>query len=316
MAEFRSNGIVQTDGTDLQRLHALYGLTEEDLARIKRYGERIVPRLDTMVERFYDWLARHPDFSLFFSSSEKLVKVKELQRKYWLEFMSGRVDDAYVARRRLVGETHARIGLSLETYLAAMNCSLQILLDLLHEDAEGAELVPTAAALTKLMHLDLSIVVGTFNTRTQAIITEQTESLLQMSTPVTRLWDDVLLMPIVGIIDSRRANEIMNTMLSAIAETQAKASILDIRGVAVVDTAVANHLIKITKATKLMGCECTISGISPAIAQTMVELGIEVGEIHTTATLGDALRYAFTLAGISIIDAGASGGCGAPRTGA
>jgi len=316
MTDSSSNGIAQTGSDELQRLLSLYGLTEEDLGRIQRYGERTVSRLGTVVDRFYEWLERQPDFSLFFTSPDKLVKVKDLQRAYWQEFMSGRIDEAYVARRKLVGETHARIGLSLDTYLAAMNRSLQIFLDLLHEDGVGADEVPTAAALTKLLHLDLSIVVGTFNTRTQAIITEQTESLLQMSTPVTRLWDDVLLMPIVGIIDSKRANEMMNTMLSAIVETQAKASILDIRGVAVVDTAVANHLIKITKATKLMGCECTISGISPAIAQTMVELGIEVGDIHTTAALGDALRYAFTLAGISIIEAGTSGAHGAPQTNA
>jgi rsbT co-antagonist protein RsbR len=312
MTEFSANGMTQTDSIEAQRLLSLYSLNEEDLGRIQRYGERAAARLGTLVDRFYEWLERQPDFPLFFTSPEKLVKVKDQQREYWREFMSGQVDEAYVARRRLVGETHARIGLSLDTYLAAMNRSLQILLELLHEDGEKTEEIPTAVALTKLLHLDLSIVVGTFNMRTQAIITEQTESLLQMSTPVTRLWDDVLLLPIVGIIDSKRANEIMNSMLSAIAQTQAKASILDIRGVAVVDTAVANHLIKITKATKLMGCECTISGISPAIAQTMVELGIEVGDIHTTATLGDALRYAFTLAGISIIDARASGGHGAP----
>jgi len=310
MSDSNRTGASRDRETDAARLLALNSIGSDDLERIRGYGERSATRVDTIVDRFYQWLETQRDFSVFFTSPEKLVKVKDLQREYWGEFISGQVDDAYVARRKLVGETHARIGLSLETYLAAMNRSLQILLDLLHEEDEGAQDVLTAAALTKMLHLDLSIVVSTFNMRTQAIISEQTESLLQMSTPVTRLWDNVLLMPIVGIIDSKRANEIMNTMLGAIAETQAMASILDIRGVAVVDTAVANHLIKITKATKLMGCECTISGISPAIAQTMVELGIEVGDIHTTATLGDALRYAFALAGISISEAARSGGHG------
>ena len=85
----------------------------------------------------------------------------------------------------------------------------------------------------------------------------------------------------------------MTAMLERIAESRATQFILDISGVAVVDTAVANHLIKITKATHLMGCECTISGVSPAIAQTVVELGIEVGDVRTTATLQDALADAF-----------------------
>ncbi len=92
----------------------------------------------------------------------------------------------------------------------------------------------------------------------------------------------------------------MNATLGKVAETQARVAILDISGVGVVDTAVANHLIKITKATRLMGCETTISGISPAIAQTVVELGIDVGDVHTTATLRDALAYAFRTAGMDI----------------
>jgi rsbT co-antagonist protein RsbR len=92
----------------------------------------------------------------------------------------------------------------------------------------------------------------------------------------------------------------MNAMLTKISETRARVIILDISGVGVVDTGVANHLIKITKATKLMGCECTISGVSPAIAQTIVELGIDVGEIKTKATLRDALEDAFHATGINL----------------
>ena len=103
------------------------------------------------------------------------------------------------------------------------------------------------------------------------------------------------MLPIVGLIDSRRAQNMMNDVLSKIGETQAKVFVLDISGVAVVDTAVANHLIKITKATKLMGCECIISGLSSAIAQTIVELGVDVGSVRTTATLKDAVTMAFSL---------------------
>jgi rsbT co-antagonist protein RsbR len=108
------------------------------------------------------------------------------------------------------------------------------------------------------------------------------------------------MLPVVGIIDSKRAQDIMHAMLSMIRETKAKVFILDISGVAVVDTAVANHLIKITKATRLMGCECTISGVSPSIAETVVELGIDVGNVSTTASLQDALVFAFAKTGAEI----------------
>jgi methyl-accepting chemotaxis protein len=115
-------------------------------------------------------------------------------------------------------------------------------------------------------------------------------ALLEMSTPVTKIWDGVLFAGIVGIVDSKRAVDIMNKALSSIEDTRANTLLLDIGGVAVVDTAVANHLIKIAKAAVLMGCRTIISGISPAIAQTIAELGIDLGSIQTTSTIESALR--------------------------
>ena len=115
-------------------------------------------------------------------------------------------------------------------------------------------------------------------------------ALLEMSTPVTKIWDGVLFAPIVGIVDSKRSVDIMNKALSSIADTRASTLLLDISGVAVVDTAVANHLIKIARAAVLMGCKTIISGISPAIAQTIAELGIDLGAIQTTSTIESALR--------------------------
>ncbi|MDJ0851143.1 MAG: PAS domain S-box protein [Myxococcota bacterium] len=122
-------------------------------------------------------------------------------------------------------------------------------------------------------------------------------ALLEMSTPVTKIWDGVLFAPIVGIVDSKRSIDIMNKALSSIADTRARTLMLDIGGVAVVDTAVANHLIKIAKAAVLMGCNTIISGISPAIAQTIAELGIDMGSIQTTSTIEAALRESITRPG-------------------
>jgi len=122
-----------------------------------------------------------------------------------------------------------------------------------------------------------------------AEVQKRSLALLEMSTPVTKIWDGVLFAPIVGIVDSKRAVDIMNKALSSIADTRASTLLLDISGVAVVDTAVANHLIKIARAAVLMGCKTIISGISPAIAQTIAELGIDLGSIQTTSTIESAL---------------------------
>ncbi len=133
-----------------------------------------------------------------------------------------------------------------------------------------------------------------------ADITQEVEkrslTMLEMSTPVTKIWDGVLFAPIVGIVDSRRSHDIMSKALSSIVDNRARTLMLDIGGVGVVDTAVANHLIKIAKAAVLMGCKTIISGISPAIAQTITELGIELGAVRTTSTIESALREAITRA--------------------
>nr|MDJ0865945.1 STAS domain-containing protein [Myxococcota bacterium] len=117
-------------------------------------------------------------------------------------------------------------------------------------------------------------------------------ALLEMSTPAAKIWDGVLFMPIVGIVDSRRSTDIMDKALSKIADIQAHTLMLDVSGVAIVDTAVANHLIKVAKAAVLMGCSTIISGISPAIAQTIAELGIDLGSIRTSSNIETALQQA------------------------
>lgn len=155
-------------------------------------------------------------------------------------------------------------------------------------------------ALAKLVHLDTAIVVETYTDIMQRKLTDQHDAMMEMSTPVTTIWTGVLLLPIIGIVDSKRAAEIMHTVLTKINSDRAQVIILDISGVAVIDTAVANHLIKITKAAHLMGCKCTVSGISPAIAQTIVELGIDVTGISSTATIREALSSAFTEIGVQI----------------
>lgn len=280
-----------------QQLLATYRLTTEDLSRVRDHGRDVVPRMDAFVERFYAWMRTLPEFEQFFASPKKLAAVQDQQRDYWVDFFAARVDDSYVERRRQVGEAHARIGLPLPAYFAAMNTSLHLWT---REIPQGTLSGETYESVAKLCHMDTAIVVDTFSSRTSAIIRDQHEAMMEMSTPVTEVWEDVLMLPIVGMIDSRRAQDIMTAVLTRIGETHARSLILDISGVGVMDTAVANHLIKISKASRLMGSTCIISGVSPAIAQTIVELGINVGEVRTTTTLRDALTTALRDAGVEV----------------
>ena len=279
----------------------LYQISKDDFDRIQAFAELARPQMDDLTSEFYAWLGQQPEYDQFFSDKETLKRVVGLQMEYWQDFLTGKVDEAYLEGRRRVGAVHARIGLPLSTYFAAMNMFLLLFAKLLDEaEMEGEARSKTLASLAKLCHLDTAIIVDTYNNFVEETVTAQAKSLMEMSTPVTQIWSGILLLPLVGIIDSKRARDIMNATLTKISETQARIFILDISGVGVVDTAVANHLIKITQATRLMGCECTISGVSPSIAQTIVDLGIDVGRIRTTATMKDALAHALRSVGVEI----------------
>jgi rsbT co-antagonist protein RsbR len=137
------------------------------------------------------------------------------------------------------------------------------------------------------------------NTR-DAVITEQSEQLLELSTPVVKLWDGVVAVPLIGTLDSARSQVVMERLLQMLVDTGSPYAILDITGVPAVDTQVAQHILKTVMAAQLMGAQCIISGIRPQIAQTIVSLGIEFGEIVTKANLSDALQYALRARGIDI----------------
>ncbi len=283
---------------DVQAVMDIYRITDDDLSHVRAFGKAIAPVMEKGIDSWYAWLRTQPDFDLFFSEADTLERVQKLQGEYWNDFMAANVDEQYVAARRRLGETHARIGLPLNTYFAGMNMFLVVFFELL----QRTELPPTdreamMSSIAKLLHFDTAIVVDTYNRLVENTLTAQAKSLMEMSTPVAEIMAGILLLPLVGLIDSKRAQDVMNATLAKISETQAGMFILDISGVGVVDTAVANHLIKITKATRLMGCEATISGVSPAIAQTIVELGIDVGTVRTTSTLRDALAGAIDQAG-------------------
>ena len=142
--------------------------------------------------------------------------------------------------------------------------------------------------------------VDAFQKAREAVIHRQQEELLELSTPVVKLWDGVLALPMIGTLDSARTQIVMESLLQRIVETGAEIAILDITGVPTVDTLVAQHLLKTVTAIRLMGADCIISGVRPQIAQTIVHLGVDLQGITTKATLADALALAFKRSGFAV----------------
>ena len=134
----------------------------------------------------------------------------------------------------------------------------------------------------------------------EALIGRQQQELLELSTPVVQLWDGVLALPLIGTLDSSRTQVVMQNLLEAIVKTRSDIAIIDITGVPVVDTLVAQHLLKTVAAARLIGAECMISGIRPQIAQTIIHLGVELTDVITKATLADAFALALRRMGCAV----------------
>jgi rsbT co-antagonist protein RsbR len=140
----------------------------------------------------------------------------------------------------------------------------------------------------------------TYSAAREKIISDQAEELLELSTPVVKLWEGILSVPLIGTLDSARTQVVMEKLLQTLVDTGSEYAVIDITGVPAVDTEVAQHLLKTVMAARLMGANCVISGIRPQIAHTIVTLGIEFGDIVTKATLADALAYVLRKSGVEI----------------
>ena len=180
--------------------------------------------------------------------------------------------------------------------------------------ADAAELVPEFLAFSRLLD-DLGLrTFEAYSAMREQIIADQATAMLELSTPVVRLWDSIVAVPLVGTLDSARTQLVMERLLETLVATGADHAVIDITGVPTVDTEVAQHLLKTASAVRLVGAECTISGIRPQVAQTIVSLGIEFGDIATKATLADALAVALDHAGLKVVPA-LWIGCRSPRSG-
>ncbi|MEW6184253.1 MAG: STAS domain-containing protein [Thermodesulfobacteriota bacterium] len=168
----------------------------------------------------------------------------------------------------------------------------------------GAETAALAEAMwpaTVLLDKLGLFTIETFIQGREEIIKRQQMEVFELSTPVVRMWEGILVLPLIGTLDSARTQGVMENLLQSIVDTGSQIAIIDITGVPAVDTLVAQHLLKTMTAAKLMGAQCIISGIRPQIAQTMVHLGVAFGDVVTKATLSDALAVAFKILGFAVV---------------
>ena len=159
--------------------------------------------------------------------------------------------------------------------------------------------------MQRIVFFDVALAIDTYIAANLEALGRHQAAIRELSTPVIRVYDRVLLLPLVGAVDSHRAHQIMESVLLNVVETQARCIIIDIAGVPVVDTRVADHLLKTTAAVKLLGAQTVLTGITAQVARTMVQLGVDVSSMHTVSRLSDGIELALGMVGKMIASKGA-----------
>jgi rsbT co-antagonist protein RsbR len=208
-------------------------------------------------------------------------------REFLVEFSSRRAKDGYTPR---------------ETASFVFSLKQPLFSALRNEFGGDPKALAEETWLATLLLDELGLLTTeSFQKSREEVITRQQKELLELSTPVVRLWENILALPLIGTLDSARTQVVMQNLLEAIVQTRSDYAIIDITGVPVVDTLVAQHLLKTVAAARLMGADCLISGIRPQIAQTIIHLGVDLSEVTTKATLADAFEVALRRSGHKVV---------------
>ncbi|MGO8999553.1 MAG: protoglobin domain-containing protein [Polyangiaceae bacterium] len=289
------------DEQELQSRRAFFEITDADLAKLAALRPLAEKHTGDIVESFYELLLNHRESRRFFPDEATVRRVKQSQREYFLGLFAGKCDLAYVEDRLRVGAAHEKIGLAPKWYIGAYRRYMQLMLERLAEELPGkAELRDSMRCIQKIVYFDMALAIDTYLAAHAETVRRHQQAIRELSTPVIRVYDGVLLLPLVGAIDSLRAGQVMESVLARVADDQARVIILDIAGVAVVDTKVADNLVKTTAAVRLLGAETILTGISAQVARTMVQLGVEFSAMHTRSRLAEGIELALDIVGKAI----------------
>jgi rsbT co-antagonist protein RsbR len=290
---------------ELSRRKEFLEFREEDVANLAGINDVAQRYAGAVIEDFYKHLLSFEETRAFFRDPAVLQRVKKAQQDYFLRLTQGNYDLAYAQDRLNIGAIHERIDLPVKAYLGMYNYYLRAVASRLIEAfrSEPERAWSVFLSLMKLTFLDMGLAFDTYINARERTIREQREAIQELPTPVLPFREGMLLVPIIGLIDSVRARLLTEQLLGAIRDTRAKVVVIDITGVQAVDSKVANHMIQTVEAARLMGATAILAGVSPQIAQTMVTLGIDLGRMTTVGDLQSGIERAEALLGYTVTKA-------------
>ncbi|OED49235.1 hypothetical protein AB838_07655 [Rhodobacteraceae bacterium (ex Bugula neritina AB1)] len=271
-----------------------FDITPSDRARVRELAP-VADRVgDEIINDFYSHILSFEEAAKQFADDKQISRVKQGQKRYFQELVSADLDEAYAEDRRRIGSIHERAGITPTLYIGSYAFYLQrlghLVLDAMEDDP--AKAFGLVLSLMKIAHFDMALALETYVGAREKTIETQQRQMSELPTPVLKLRDGLLLIPVVGTLDSYRARSLTVQMLEGIRDYRARAVVLDITGVDSVDSAVANHLIQTMTAARLMGAKSILTGISADVAQALVKIGVDGESMNTAGDLQQGMELA------------------------
>jgi rsbT co-antagonist protein RsbR len=294
----------------IERRKQIVGLDSSDLVRIAALREYMLEHAEEYMTAFFAHLSSFEEARPLLANRALLEKARQLKREHLVAMVQGEYGARYVEQRLELGSLYARIGLDTRLFFGAF---LQMLKHIGSSVIRRYERTPIDAhdnlmSLTKVAFFDLGLITDILVFERERTIRRQQEAIRELSTPVLQIRERLLLLPIIGVIDTQRARLITDSLLRSIRANRARVVVMDVTGVATIDSKVANHLLQTVTAARLMGASVIVTGLSSDVAQSLVALGIELTKLNTVGDLQGGLDEAERILGYRVVprDSGGS----------
>ena len=287
----------------IERRLTIVGFEPADLPRIAALKGVVVAHASECMEVFFTHLSKLDEAKVLLSSHALLDKARRLKRDHLLAMVQGDYGARYVEQRLELGALYAKVGLDARVFLGAFHQLLKHVGSLVMKELERTPIAgfESFISLTKIAFFDISLIVDILVFERERIIRQQQEAIRELSTPVLQIRERLLLLPIIGVIDTHRARLITESLLRSIRANRAKVVVMDVTGVATIDSRVANHILQTVLAARLMGAHVIVTGLSADVAQSLVALGIELSKLDTVGDLQGGLEEAERILGYRVI---------------
>jgi rsbT co-antagonist protein RsbR len=286
----------------VERRRRIVALEPADVERIAAIRDIVLPRIDHFTSVFFDYLSSLEEGRVLTNDRALSLRARELKRLHLVAMLSGDYGRAYVEQRLVLATIYGRVGLELRVFLGAFHHLVQSIGEAVMQAAPHG---PLAAfdhfmAFEKVAFFDVGVIVDAIVFERERVIRQQQDAIRELSTPVLQIRERLLLLPIIGVIDTHRARLITESLLKSIRANRAKVVVMDVTGVATIDSKVANHLMQTVTAAKLMGAAVIVTGLSAEVAQSLVALGIDLTRLNTIGDLQGGMEEAERVLGYQV----------------